>query len=201
MSDLKLAGAIVVLATQANELADRTGHAAAAIYYRQLPPRSGIRQRFDHERVASDPRRERDSDRQQLPFRHVVLFVNKCWVRPRASRPGGIVTRRFVPSILGVKEGRRSIASIGEGPSAGGSLAESHQNTNFRPICNSRIGFLVLVIEPYSGLVNVVFGSFQIGLFNTLNASRRNCRVLLRISRKFRMIDASTLRMPGPKKV
>ena len=53
---------------------------------------------------------------------------------------------------------------------------------------------------PYSGLVNVVFGSFQIGLLNRLNASRRNCSVLLAI-RKFRMIDASTFVMPGPKKV
>src|SRR5207249_6335721 len=61
--------------------------------------------------------------------------------------------------------------------------------------------FLVLLIEPYSELVNVVFGSFQIGLFSTLNPSRRNWSVLLPIIRKFRMIDASALKMPGPKKV
>src|SRR5947209_7251685 len=75
------------------------------------------------------------------------------------------------------------------------------QKMNFMPICSSRIGFLVLVIEPYVELVNVVLGSFQIGLFNTLNPSSRTCRVLLLIIRKFRMIDASTLKMPGPRNV
>jgi len=38
-----------------------------------------------------------------------------------------------------------------------------NQNTNFKPSCSSRIGFLVVVIDPYSGLDSVVFGSFQIG--------------------------------------
>src|SRR6185295_6992725 len=72
--------------------------------------------------------------------------------------------------------------------------------TYFRPSCSSRIGFLVLLIVPYVALDIVVFGSFQIGLFNTLNASSRTWRVLLR-TWKFRMIDASTLVMPGPKNV
>jgi len=72
--------------------------------------------------------------------------------------------------------------------------------TGPRPSWTSRIGFLVLLIWPYSGLVKVVFGSFQIGLFRTLNPSSRNCSVLA-LMRKFRMIDASTLVMPGPKNV
>jgi hypothetical protein len=51
------------------------------------------------------------------------------------------------------------------------------QKTNFKPSCSSRIGFLVLVIAPYVELLNVVLGSFQIGWFNALNASSRNCSV------------------------
>ncbi len=80
------------------------------------------------------------------------------------------------------------------------SSAFENQNTNFTPSCTSRIGFLVLLIVPYSGLVNVVFGSFQIGLLNRLNASSRNCTVFEAI-RKLRMIDPSTLVIPGPKNV
>src|SRR5438445_13329063 len=97
--------------------------------------------------------------------------------------------------------GKPTVCRVDERRTAGPRLSRtSDQNTNFTPSCSSRIGFLVLLIVPYSGLVNVVFGSFQIGLFRRLNASSRNCSVLLRI-RKFRMIDASTFVMPGPKKV
>ena len=71
------------------------------------------------------------------------------------------------------------------------------QNTNFNPSCTSRIGVLVLLIVPYNGLLNVVFGSFQIGLFNALNASNRNC-AYFEPNRKFRMIEKSTLKTPGP---
>src|SRR5882672_1044254 len=97
--------------------------------------------------------------------------------------------------------GKPTVCRVDERRTAGPRLSRADQNTNFRPSCSSRIGFLVVLIVPYSGLVNVVFGSFQIGLFNALNASNRNCRVLVRISRKFRMIDASTFKMPGPTKV
>ena len=45
-----------------------------------------------------------------------------------------------------------------------------------------------------------MFGSFQIRLFSGLNASNRNCGVLLAM-RKLPMIDASTLVMPGPRNV
>src|SRR5712691_13543492 len=97
----------------------------------------------------------------------------------------------FAPTVLNALRWATFARVVSEG---------RDQNTNFRPSCSSRIGFLVLLIVPYNGLVNVVFGSSQIGLFTALNASSRNCSVLLRI-RKFRMIDASTLRMPGPKNV
>src|SRR5881396_94144 len=74
----------------------------------------------------------------------------------------------------------------------------TNQNTSFRPNCSSRIGFLVELILPKLGLNSVVFGSFQIGQFGKLNASNRNCSVLLPVSLKFLIVEKSHENAPGP---
>jgi hypothetical protein len=43
-----------------------------------------------------------------------------------------------------------------------------------------------------------IVGSPQTGLLNRLNASRRNCSDFVPPKKKFRISDASVVKMPGP---